>query len=423
MYRRQFIAGAAASGALALAPAWGQLNIEVTGVGLTQIPVVVVPLRGEQLLDVQISSVVAADLKRSGMFHLIPMDITMDESAQVNYAEWKQLGTDALVAGSVKQLSDGRYEVKVRIWDVATSRELAYQVYTVKAADLRLAAHHIADLIHEKMTGLKGAFASRIAYVTQGGGRYTLWVADSDGERAKAALTSNEAIISPAWAPDGGQLAYVSFELQKPVIYVHNLASGQRRVVANFKGSNSAPAWSANGQQIAAVLTLSGLSQIYMLSDQGGSPRRLTNTYGIDTEPVFSSDGKWIYFVSDRGGNPQIYRMPVSGGSAERVTFNSSYSVDPALSPDGKWLVYISREGGGFRLQLQDLKSGQTLNLTDTTADSNPSFAPNSLLIMYATRIAGKETLVTTTLDGRVKTRLSSVRDNVKQPVWGPYLM
>ena len=425
MYRRQFIAWSAASmSALTVsASAFAQLNVDVTGVGLTQIPIMIVPLRGEQLLDVNISSVVQADLKRSGMFHPMSVDVTMDESTDVNYSEWKQLGADALAVGSVNQRTDGQYEIRIRLWDIATNRELGSQVFIAAAADLRLAAHRIADFIFEKLTGYKGAFASRIAYVTQNGANHNLVIADSDGERPRIALNSSQPIISPSWSPDGTQLAYVSFEMQKPVIYVHSLSTGQRRIIANYRGSNSAPAWSPNGQQIAATLTLSGLSQIYLLSSAtSGSPRRLTNTSGIDTQPKFSADGQYIYFVSDRGGNPQIYRMPASGGAAQRVTFNSNYSVDPALSPDGKWLAYIANDGGRFHLQLQNLETGQTQSLTDTSMDSTPSFAPNSMMIMYATRVGGRDTLITTTLDGQVKTRLSNANANIKEPVWGPYL-
>jgi TolB protein len=213
----------------------------------------------------------------------------------------------------------------------------------------------------------------------------------------------------------------VSFESRKPVVYVHDVASGHRRLLANFRGSNSAPAWSPDGSRLAVTLSRDGGSQLYLLSAQGGEPRRLMQSSGIDTEPCFSSDGRTIYFVSDRGGAPQVYKVSSSGGSAERVTFTGNYNISPAISPDGKWLAYISRVGGGFKLQVMDLATGTVNSVTDTTADESPSFAPNSRLIVYATIQGGREALMTTTLDGKIKARLAGASGDIREPDWGPF--
>jgi TolB protein len=304
---------------------------------------------------------------------------------------------------------------------VVKGTEVGGQSTAVVAADLRLAAHRIADYVFEKLTGDKGVFATRMAYVTKGGGRYTLRVADADGEAAQVALNSPEPIISPAWSPDGRELAYVSFESQKAVVYAQDVLSGQRRPIANFRGSNSAPAWAPDGRQLAVTLSRDGGSQLFMIGRNGENSRRLTSSPAIDTEPVFSADGR-IYFVSDRGGSPQIYRMPAGGGSAERISFNGNYNVSPAISPDGRFMAYIGRQGGAFKLQLLDLVGGGApRTLTDTSDDESPSFAPNGKLIVYATRLQGRDVLMTTTLDGKIKARLLSTSADVREPVWGPY--
>ncbi|MDO5692065.1 MAG: Tol-Pal system beta propeller repeat protein TolB [Pseudomonadota bacterium] len=416
--RRAIVTALAAVPAL---PALAQFRVEVSGVGLTQLPIALVPFRGEDAAPQKISAIIQADLERSGQFR--PVDASgqpMDETTRPEMSFWRQRTADALAGGSVTRLGDGRYDVRFRLWDVVKGQDLGGQGFVVPQADLRLAAHKIADYIYEKLTGEKGVFSTRLAYVTKAGGRYTLWVADSDGENAQAALGSPEPIISPAWSPNGAQLAYVSFESRKPVIYVHEVSSGRRRLLANFRGSNSAPAWSPDGRSLAVTLSRDGGSQIYLISASGGEPRRLTQSQSIDTEPVFSADGGSIYFVSDRGGAPQIYRMPASGGAAQRVTFSGGYNVSPSISPDGRYLAYVSRTGG-YRLHVMELASGNVTAVTDTAEDENPSFAPNSRLLVYATRQGGREALMTTTVDGKIKARLAGRGGDIREPSWGPF--
>ena len=402
-------------------PAMAQFRVEVTGVGMTQMPIAVAPLRGEAASPQKLSAIVQADLERSGQFKGIDTaNAAIDELSRPDWSVWRQRSADALVGGSINRLADGRYDIRARLWDVVKGQDKAEFRDTVPAADLRQAAHRLADWVYQQLTGTPGAFATRIAYVTKAGGRYTLWVADSDGEGAQAALASPEPIISPSWSPNGLQLAYVSFESRKPVIYVHEIATGRRRVLANFRGSNSAPAWAPDGRSLIATLSRDGGSQLFRVDMASGEARRLTTSVGIDTEPAFSADGTALYFVSDRGGSPQIYRMPAQGGPAERVTFNGSYNISPAPSPDGRWLAYVSRIGGQFKLHVMDLASGQSSPITDTSADEKPSFAPNSRLIVYATIAQGREALMTSTVDGRIKARLAGQGGDIREPDWGP---
>jgi TolB protein len=416
----RFALGFLTAGLLAL-PTWAQFRVEVSGVGLTQVPIAFAPLRGEEAAPQKISAIVQADLERSGQFRGVTAGVVVDETQRPDISAMRQKGADALLTGSISRMNDGRYDVRVRLWDVVRGQDLGAMSYVVVTGDLRLASHKISDFIYEKLTGDKGVFSTRIAYVTKSGSRFNLWVADSDGENAQSALASPEPIISPSWSPSGGQLAYVSFESRKPVVYIHDVSTGKRRVIANFRGSNSAPSWSPDGRTLAVTLSRDGGSQLFLIDAAGGEPRRLTQSAAIDTEPVFSPDGTAIYFVSDRGGAPQIYRMPASGGPANRVTFNGTYNISPAISPDGRWLTYISRIGGAFKLHVMDVASGNVAAITDTSRDERPSFAPNSRLIVYATQQDGREALMTTTLDGRIKARLSGQGGDLREPNWGPF--
>ena len=402
--------------------AMAQFRVEVSGVGLTQLPIAVAAFRGEDRAPQKIAAIVQADLERSGQFRVVnSAGIALDELTKPDVAMWRQKNADSLVTGSVTRLADGRYDVRFRLWDVVRGQDLGGQSYAVTQADLRLAAHRIADFIYEKLTGDKGAFSTRIAYVTKAAQRYQLWVSDADGENAQSALASPEPIISPAWSPNGSQLAYVSFESRKPVVYTHDVASGKRRLIANFRGSNSAPAWSPDGRTLALTLSRDGGSQLYVIDAGGGEPRRLTQSSSIDTEPVYTPDGKTIYFVSDRGGAPQIYKVPSSGGNAERVTFTGGYNISPAISTDGRRLAYISRVNGAFKLHVMELASGVANAITDSSEDESPSFAPNGRLLIYASQVQGREALMTTTLDGKVKARLSSENGDIREPDWGPF--
>jgi TolB protein len=403
-------------------PAQAQFRVEVSGVGMTQLPIAVLSFRGDELAPQKIGAIVLADLERSGQFRQVSgVTGNLDETSRPDLSFWRQKGADSMVSGSVTRLADGRFDVRFRLWDVVRGQDMGGQSFAVSQADLRLAAHRVADFVYEKLTGDKGVFSTRIAYVTRAAQRYNLWVADADGENAQAALSSPEPIISPAWSPNGSQLAYVSFESRKPVVYSHDVVSGKRRLVANFRGSNSAPAWSPDGRSLVVTLSRDGGSQLYAIDAvAGGEPRRLAQSASIDTEPVYSPDGKSIYFVSDRGGSPQIYRMPSNGGNADRVTFNGTYNISPAISPDGRFLAYVSRINGAFKLHVMELANANVTAITDTTADESPSFAPNGRLIVYATKQQDREALMTTTVDGKIKARLSGQVGDIREPDWGP---
>jgi TolB protein len=422
---RAVVTGFAMAFALGTGVAHAQLNVEITGVGANQFPVATANFQGEGSGAQNLTAIIRADLQRSGRFRNVDVaGATVAESASVDLGSWKSRGADAFVAGSVTPTSNGQFEVRFRLYDTVKGNSLGGLAFTVGPNQLRVTGHKIADYIYEKLLGERGVFATRLSYVSRVGGRYQLLISDSDGQNAQVALTSNEPIISPSWSPDGGKVAYVSFEARKPVIYIHDLATGKRVVVSNQKGNNSAPSWSPDGKQIAVALSRDGNTQVYLVNADGSGLKRLSRSSAIDTEPQFAPDGRNIYFTSDRGGAPQIYRMPAGGedaGGAQRVTFKGSYNVSPRISPDGKQLAYITR-AGGFKLQLMDMGNGDVTSLTDTANDEAPSFAANGKYILYATRVGGRSVLAAVSTDGRTRQVLSLQSGEVREPSWGPFM-
>ena len=399
------------------------LTIEIVGTGAKQIPVAIVPFRAEEGIAQKVTPVVGADLVRSGVIKLIDaggLNPVPYEPQDVNYGTFRTRGADAVVIGSISPRSDGRYDVQFRLMDTAKQTQLAGFAYTASAAQLRLTAHKIADVIYEKLTGDVGVFSTRIAYITKQGNRFELIVADADGGNPQAIVGSNEPLLSPAWSPDGSRIAYVSLENKKPVVYVQSMATGQRQVVANFRGSNSAPAWAPDGRRLAVTLTKDGSSQLYLINADGSGLQRLLSSGGIDTEPSFTPDGRAILFASDRGGAPQIYRMSLASGAVERMTFDGGHNVSPHATPDGKGFVFVRRDGNSFQLAIQDFGSRQMQVLTSGPRDESPSVSPNSKLILYAAEQGGRGILAAVSSDGRVKQRFVAPATDVREPAWGP---
>lgn len=411
------------------ASSYAQFNVGeiVVDAQSQEIPVATANFAGESVAPESISAIIRADLGRTGRLRNLDMTgVVVSEMQAPEYSKWSSQGAAAFVAGSLNPLGNGQYEVRFRLYDVKKQKSLGGLSFTIFPRQVRATAHRIADYIYEKLLGERGVFATRLSYVAHAQGEYKLLISDSDGLNAQAALTSREPIISPSWSPDGSKVAYVSFEDKKPIVYVHDVSTGQRTLVANQKGNNSAPAWSPDGQRLALALSKDGNTQVYVAQADGSGLKRFSQSDSIDTEPQFSPDGKWIYFTSDRGGSPQIYRMSAQAGenvdAAKRITFKGNYNTSPRISPDGNLLAYISQMGGGYRLHTFNLQTNEIIGLTDTAHDETPTFAANGKYIIYATRFGNKNVLAAVSIDGRMHQVLSLSASNAKEPSWGPFM-
>lgn len=408
------------------------LRVEITKGADGALPIAIVPFQ-QQLQsatsDTDVASIVRNDLQRSGRFAPIEPDklIARPRAAEdVNFKLWRVAGIDHLVIGDIKQLNADQYEISFRLLDVFKGNQVLGYQFRATNKTIRSVSHHISDLIYESITGQKGAFDTKIAYVTtqrQQGRQpsYVLQVADTDGHNPQTVLTSQQPIMSPSWSPDGSQLAYVSFEKRKSEIYIQNLYTQQRQKVASFSGINGAPVWSPNGRELALTLSKEGNPDIYVLDVASKSLRQVTRHWGIDTEPAWTADGKELVFTSSRAGKPQIYRISSKGGNAKRLTFDGKYNASPEVSSDGRTLVYVQGEGNEFRIATMDLQSGFVQVLTDGPLDESPSFAPNGSMILYASTDQSQGVLAAVSSDGRFKQKLVLSDGDVREPTWGPF--
>lgn len=403
--------------------AQAQLTIEITGVGSQTFPLLIREFIGPAPLAAEVAAILHEDLESAGAFRLV-QDAARSEppvGAQLPWEDWRAVGADVVLAADIGHSGD-RFTVKAMLLDVQRTRPLDGLEVIGAGSSVAGVAHRIADWIHKTLTGVRGAFSTRIAFVAKRNGRYELHVADATGQRSTVALASWHPILSPAWSPDGKRIAYVSLESKKPVVYVHHIASGQRTVLANFRGSNSAPAWSPDGRHLAVVLSKDGTSRLYLITAGGRIVRPLADSISIDTEPRFSPDGRQIYFTSDRGGSPQIYRVGAEGGDVERITFEGDYNTTPRISPDGRWMAYVSKHENSFRLAILDLATRQVQYLATSEEIESPTIAPNGRLIAYTTRSGEGSYLEFATPDGGFRRRMAMAEGALREPAWGPFL-
>ncbi len=413
------------------------LEIDISGGFQSADPIAVVPFSWPQTgkAPVDIAQIIIADLTRSGVFSPLSVNQLPERPAMdgaINLPRWKNTGAENLVIGQIVAVDQGRYDIKFKMLDIFTGRNSIEYQYTVERKNLRRVAHQISDKIFQELTHTRGAFDTLIAYVVVNNDVnakkrvYTLAVADSDGYDEQIILKSRKPIMSPAWSPSGKRLAYVSFEKNRSVVYIQELQSGQRKIMAQFKGINSAPVWSPDGKRLAMTLSKDGNSEIYVMYAASGVLQRITNHYGIDTEPSWAPDGQSLIFTSDRAGKPQIYQVAISqkgrASTPKRLTYEGDYNAGGSFSPDGQSLVFITRNRGSFRVAILELSTRYLQVLTHSKLDESPSFSPNGKMVLYATELRGRGILEAIAVDGSSSPqRLRVLSGDVREPAWSPY--
>ena len=410
-----------------------QLEIEIISGNASALPIAIVPFQWQDQTAPPANSVdmiISGDLYRSGLFD--PMDVAdmaekPVEAEDIRFGTWRLLKVDYIVIGKVRTPTDGLgHEIIYQMFDVHTQEMLLSRITTVGLGDLRYGAHKVADAIYEALTGVPGAFATRIAYITATGlgndQRYELAVADADGFGPQSIVGSPEPLLSPAWSPDGRKLAYVSFEQGNSAIYMQDVSTGSRELISSGKGINGAPSFSPDGKKMALTLSKTGNPEIYVRDMATGRLTQITQHWSIDTEPVWSPDGRYIYFTSDRGGRPQIYRVSPTGGTPDRVTLEGDYNARASVSPDGRRIAVAQGRGNEYRIAIWDIKTERFTILTPGKLDESPSFAPNGSMILYATREGTRGVLSAVSADGNVRQRLVLSEGDVREPAWSPVI-
>lgn len=412
--------------------AQAKLEIEIVQGNASQLPIAIVPFQWRSATPppaTPVSEVVSGDLYRSGLFAPVAEADMVDrpvDAESIRFGTWRLLKVDYIAIGWVNDSPGGGYDIVYQLFDVNTQERLLSQITTVGAGDLRFGAHRVADAIYETLTGVPGAFATRIAYVSATGEgddlRYELVVADADGFNPITVVGSPEPLLSPAWSPDGEKLAYVSFEQGNSAIYVQQVTTGARELVSSGKGINGAPSFSPDGRFLALTLSRSGNPEVYVRDLVGGQTRQLTSHWAIDTEPTWSPDSRTVYFTSDRSGRPQIYAVPREGGTARRVTFEGDYNARASIAPDGRSMAVAHGLGNEYRIAVWDMENGRLRVLTPGSLDESPSFAPNGSMILYATREGTRGVLSAVSADGNVRQRIILSEGDVREPAWSPVI-
>ena len=416
-------------------PSAAVLNIEIIGTDASALPIAIVPFEwksNESRLPLEITDVVASDLERSGQFRAVPVDKMLERPHRGNdikFENWRILEVENLLIGNVKKISDDLYIVEFQLFDVFKGRQLLGESLKVPADELRNTAHYISDKVYEELTGERGAFNTRIAYVIAEqlnvAGKiklnYRLEISDTDGYNPQPILKSSQPILSPSWSPDGRQLAYVSFENNRSEIWVHSVFAGEREVIAQFKGINGAPVWSPDGKTMAVVSSHQGNADIYKLELSNKHIKKLTKSWSIDTEPVWTPDGKSLIYTSGRSGGPQVYQLDLASGDSKRLTFEGKYNASPVISPDGRTVAMVHAHRGKYQIAALDLKTGIFRILTDGRLDESPSFSPNGTMLLYASVQGDRGVLAAVSVDGRTRQRLAFSDGNIREPTWGPF--
>lgn len=413
---------------VAAGTARAELLIRITEGADAAIPIAVVPFAESGSIPPgdKVSTIVRSDLAMSGEFRPLPSEKMLSlpsKREDVFFRDWRLLGQRYVLVGQLTRQAD-RVSARYELFDVNTEERLLGETAAAPASNLRSLAHHISDKVYEAITGVPGAFSTKLAYVTldtfNGKPRYRLQVSDVDGKRARIRLESQEPILSPAWSPDGKKLAYVSFETGKPVIFVHELASGKRTKVADFPGLNSAPAWSEDGRSLLMTLSKDGNAEIYRMTLANQKLTKVTNHWAIDTEASWDHTGEGLFFTSDRSGGPQIYFKENERAAPRRITFGSRYNARPRPDNSGKFVYYVHQRDGSFHIARTNLKSGEETILTRTKSDESPSVSPNGRMLIYATKQGADSVLTVISADGGAAYSLPASEGDVREPAWGP---
>ena len=430
---RQWVAGSVLSLLLITQQAWADLTIEITQGNDRATPVAVIPFAwlGQSALPDDVAQVVSDDLERSGLIRPLSradMLSLPSQKSEIFFRDWSLLKQDYLLIGQIRpSVSPGMLTIQYELYDVVRQTRVLGEVISGKPSELRSRAHYISDKVFEHLTGIQGAFSTRLAYITvrkdeAAQSKYELKISDADGRREKTILTTYKPILSPAWSPNGQYLAYVSFETGRPGVFIQDVYTGKRRQLTAFRGLNGAPAWSPDGSKLAVVLSKDGNPELYQIDLNGYKLTRLTRHYAIETEPEWSPDGRKILFTSSRSGGPQIYQLDLSTGKTERLTFEGNYNARARYSPDGSEIYFVHQKNGIFHIAALELANSRLRILTQTPLDESPSVSPNGSMLIYATQEGSRGYLGAVSINGQIRYRLPSQRADVREPAWSPFL-